>query len=194
MTAPFPKWNAFGLIPGACTEEHDSVSSGNRAPYAVSLLGLVERFGGTNQRLKLLAGLLEWRALLHHAGLMQGFQWINGSFIEDVEQSKDRPPNDIDVVTFFHVPKGETQASLSKRFPNLSDRDPLGSQAIHSSVMPLNSSPEMLVNWAVFYSGLFSHTRNGIWKGFFQITLNRTEDLQAQALLIQLEQQQSNLT
>jgi hypothetical protein len=37
-------------------------------------------------------------------GLDNGFQWIDGSFVEDVEKSRGRAPGDVDIVTFAHRP------------------------------------------------------------------------------------------
>jgi hypothetical protein len=45
----------------------------------------------------IIEGLLRLRATLRQAGLDRGFQWVNGSFTEDVETEQRRAPNDIDV-------------------------------------------------------------------------------------------------
>lgn len=45
-------------------------------------------------------GLLDLRAELTLAGKSDGFQWVDGSFTEDVEVQQGRTPNDVDVVTF----------------------------------------------------------------------------------------------
>jgi hypothetical protein len=39
-------------------------------------------------------------------GIVEGFQWIDGSFIEDAEKSRGRPPADIDIITFGGRPAG----------------------------------------------------------------------------------------
>ena len=55
------------------------------------------------QRVDLAEGFLAYRAALHYWDVTNGYQWINGSFVENVEQSsKARPPRDIDVVTFYY--------------------------------------------------------------------------------------------
>lgn len=53
------------------------------------------------ERRELLKGLLEFRSELHRIGLVDGIQWLDGSFIENVEEIEGRHPKDIDVVTFL---------------------------------------------------------------------------------------------
>jgi hypothetical protein len=63
---------------------------------------VVLRYGVTAERAAILTGLLDYRAALRNVGIMDGFQWLDGSFVEDVEAIRSRPPSDIDVVTFAH--------------------------------------------------------------------------------------------
>lgn len=81
--------------------------------------------GKTEARRRLLAGLLNFRVALHEAGLVEGFQGIDGSFVENVEERESRSPEDIDLVTFFSIPGGHTQETLLKRFPGLFDNSRL---------------------------------------------------------------------
>ena len=46
-----------------------------------------------------MAGFLSFRDALQATGLVKGFQWINGSFLENVEEVEERNPRDIDVVS-----------------------------------------------------------------------------------------------
>ena len=93
-------------------------SSRDRSPYRASLVDVVARFGGSESRRRLLSGLLDFRAALHAAGAVRGFQWIDGSFVENAEFSRGRAPGDIDAVTFFHVPEGYTEESFANAFPD----------------------------------------------------------------------------
>jgi hypothetical protein len=81
-------------------------SSPDRSPYRVDLISFIDRFSTTAPRVKILDGLLRFRAWLHNLGILSGFQWVDGSFLEDIETIAKRPPNDIDVVTFFDMPPG----------------------------------------------------------------------------------------
>jgi hypothetical protein len=60
---------------------------------------VVLRFGNSPERIAILDGLLSYRLALTTAGMVDGFQWLDGSFTEDVETLQRRSPNDIDVVT-----------------------------------------------------------------------------------------------
>lgn len=102
-----PAWNAQGVLPPVGVADPTSTI---RSPYVVPLIEVVHRFGTTVERRTILGGLMRYRAALHAIGLVQGFQWLDGSFLEDVEGLESRPPNDIDVVTFFRLLPGETEA------------------------------------------------------------------------------------
>jgi hypothetical protein len=70
------------------------------------MLEVAQRFAGLPGRRHLVEGLLRYRADLAKLGFVRGFQWLDGSFAEDVEANEQRTPNDIDVVTFAHSPAG----------------------------------------------------------------------------------------
>ena len=74
------------------------------APYNVPLLQVADRFGTSKERIEILKGLIAYRDELRTAGFLNGFQWLDGSFMENVEKNRSRPPGDIDVVTFSHRP------------------------------------------------------------------------------------------
>lgn len=82
-----------------------------------TLLDVVMRFGTSGERRHVLQGWLAHRAALHHLGLVSGFQWIDGSFVEDVETLRGRAPNDVDVVSFVDAP-----AALPLQDPALDQR------------------------------------------------------------------------
>ena len=42
----------------------------------------------------LLQGFLNYRKKLHELGLVQGVQWLDGSFVENIEVLESRAPND----------------------------------------------------------------------------------------------------
>lgn len=67
------------------------------SPYPVAMLEVVKRFGISAERRVILAGLLQMRADMRAAGIA-GFQWLDGSFCQDIEAQEGRPPGDIDVV------------------------------------------------------------------------------------------------
>ena len=180
-----PDWNYDGVLPAS---EGDDPAAGIRSPYIVSLVALVERFGNTQRRRGLLRGLLDFRAELHKAGVVQGFQWVNGSFMENVEQNDNRPPNDIDLVTFFHVPQGYTNETLAQAFPYTFNQIILKENfSVDAYFVTLNqNTQEKIINSSRYWHNLWSHTRGGIWKGYLQIDLINSDDQQAR---LQLDQQ-----
>src|ERR1700686_1977956 len=70
------------------------------SPYASTIGEFVLRYAVSVERNAILKGLLDYRAALQNIGVSTGFQLLDGSFVEDVENIRLRPPGDIDVVTF----------------------------------------------------------------------------------------------
>ena len=174
-----PEWDSSGLLPpylGSPTSDK------GRSPYHVGLTDVVLRFGDTTARRTLLTGLLDYRAVLYAAGIREGFQWINGSFVEDKRGHSEQEPSDIDVVTFFHTPAEQTQEALATANPLLFEaRRRYGVDAYY---VDLDSGDlSYLVRMSAYWSSLWSHSRNGQWKGYLEVTLSDDEDAAARAVL-----------
>lgn len=88
------------FIPGATPSDTGAV-----APYRTDLADFAERFAGTVERRAILSGLVAYRTALRAIGITSGFQWLDGSFVEDCEAVRGRVPKDIDLVTFSFRPK-----------------------------------------------------------------------------------------
>ena len=172
---PFTLWDSDGFIPPIGSS--DSTSS-NRSPYYVSMYELVEDFGHTQARQRLLNGFLDYRAELREAGLVRGFQWVNGSFLEDVETREMRDPDDIDVVTFFHLPDGHNEETLYHAHQSIFDQSATKSKyAVDSHYVCLNTERmEYIINGSTYWYSLWSHTREGRWKGYLRIDLAGDDD------------------
>jgi hypothetical protein len=184
-----PPWNAEGILPPI---DAAAPISANRAPYAVSLSDFVLRFSTSQKRIEILTGLLNYRAALHAAGLTSGFQWANGSFMEHVEicPRRQRPPNDVDVVTFYHLPAGATQATVAAGAPELFPSTPAEHDTLKNKYLvdafpiSLGGSSERLVDRSAYWYGVWGHQRDTFkWKGFLQLDLAPAEDAPARALL-----------
>lgn len=183
MNASLPHWSNAGVLPPV--RPNSPGHSAERSPYTVSLSVFVERFSSSPERIKILQGFLQFRARLHEVGLVSGFQWLDGSFMEHVELLESRPPNDIDVVTFFELPAGETQTSLMQRDTGLFTQELLKNIYFVDGYFAQLGQPTdrlQVKNIAYWYS-MWSHRRNGVWKGFVQVDLDPTEDAEALALL-----------
>lgn len=174
-TVAIPPWTAQGVLPPTDSEAPASV---NRSPYHVSLVDFVLHFGRTERRRAIVSGLLDFRAALHAIGLVDGFQWIDGSFLENIEAVEERDPHDVDLVTFFHSPDGADQASLLRASPRLFDPDATRERyRVDAYFVQLNTTaPETLVSQCTYWNSLWSHRRNGQWKGYLRVDLDLADD------------------
>ena len=165
-----PNWDASGLIPPIDPENPTSKA---RSPYFATLGELTVQFGTTPERLALLDGLLQYRQMWHQAGSHLGFQWIDGSFVEDKERNLGSAPDDIDVVTFFVVPPGFSQETFVATYQQLFDQERIKAVLkIHAFFVVLNDiDPVRLIERSVYWSSVFSHSRENLWKGYIQIDL-----------------------
>ena len=180
-----PDWDSNGLLPA---NDVDNPISKNRSPYTVSLHDLVARFSNSEHRRKLLRGLLDFRAELRGAGIVAGFQWIDGSFAEHIEENENRIPIDIDLVTFLHLPIGLTAEALFQKFQSLFNRHNIKSKhSIDAYFVQLDGvMPEELVRESSYWHSVWAHTRDGQWKGFIQLGL-ADDDKLARAELDRLD-------
>ena len=186
IIVPIPPWTAAGVIPPVNLR---SATGADRSPYTVSLSDVVLQLGTTRERRAILDGLLRYRERLHVAGLVRGFQWLDGSFLEQIELLEERPPNDLDVVTFFHLPSGATQrdiqAHLAEAFPLArAERDTVKAVFhVDPYWVCLDKPPGALVRSSAFWYSMWSHRRDASWKGFVQIDLGDAKDAIAAAEL-----------
>lgn len=171
-----PAWNLQGTIPpvrpGVAGTDPD------RSPYKVPLHAFVDRMANSLERVSIAEGLLQFRRQIHGLGITHGFQWLDGSFLEHVEVTEGRAPQDVDVVTFFEVPAGETEATLVAKNPRLFDHA-LVKRAYkvdsYWDVLGMPMSAVTIQRVSYWYS-MWSHRRDGVWKGFVQVDLDPMQD------------------
>ena len=195
-----PDWNNAGLLPPFLG---NPASPRDRSPYRASLSETMVRFGSAGvDRRELLSGLLDFRAALHEAGLTRGFQWIDGSFVEDVESSRERAPRDIDVVTFFYIPEGHTEESFADEFPDIFYPSAMKRDfGIDAYPMPIDLSDlDAFIRGVVYWHDMWSHarggpmTREGTRKGYLQVNLDPSEDESARAELDRMNHENGGLS
>lgn len=173
-----PSFTISGSLPpymGGDPTIKDSVS-----PYAASLEELCGRFATSPERVEILNGFLSYRRALKAAGFSGGFQWIDGSFIEDVEALRGRPPADIDIVTFTYPPPelySDTDSFLNQ-FSSLLDPDQTKLNfSCDAYIVDLHQPSLQLVGDTSYWFGLFSHQRDtALWKGIVSVDLDADED------------------
>ena len=177
-----PEWNTVGLLPPI---NQANPISPERSPYNVALLDVIMRFATSPERRQVLLGFLDYRAALHGMGLVNGFQWLDGSFLEQVEALEGRPPRDMDVVTFFDLPQGLDQRSLAQRHGTLFDQKHVKATYTMDAYFVVLGEPT--VHWHVksiaYWYSMWSHRRDGLWKGFVQVDLDPAQDGNARAIL-----------
>jgi hypothetical protein len=184
-TINIPDWDAEGYLPALLGHETMEVS---HPPYPVSLTDLVRRFRGSDRRREILSGFLGFRANLYHAGLNDGIQWINGSFVNDKMSQKGEEPGDIDVITLFNVPPGVTQQQLLTGSPELFGGPGVNRNKelfdVDSYFVSLNSGSVSYTTKSIaFWNNLWYHTKEGRRKGFLSVDLAPNEDQDAANLL-----------
>lgn len=159
------------------------------SPYRASISELARQFATSAERKAILTGLLNYRHKLKSIGFTSGFQWFDGSFLEDCETQRSRAPADIDIVSFAHRPV--THATRSA-FNGLWSRNqdlfsPPESKRLFlcdAYFVDLDLQPTVVVDRTRFWFGLFSHTKVGeTWKGIVQVPLH-SDDSNARKLLV----------
>jgi hypothetical protein len=152
------------------------------SPYLCNTLELCQRFSTSKQRISILRGLIEFRNVLNENGILNGFQWLDGSFIENIEISEKRPPNDLDLVTFYLGIPMETQAEICENFPEFANSE-VSKQKYKLDHYPVDFgyNPFVTVESTRYWIQLFSHNRLGVWKGMLKLELN-TPDIDKQAI------------
>lgn len=154
----------------------NSTDSAQISPYKTTFSEFANRLATSPERAQLLLGMLEYRKAIRGLGFTSGFQWVDGSFAENVEQSQGRAPKDIDLVTFAHPPTGLDKQEINRLMdanPDIFNRSQAKDKfGCDTFIVPLGQSPEILVRRATYYFQLFSHRRDDqVWKGFLQIPL-----------------------
>lgn len=183
MYNSIPEWNSSAVLPPI--RPGNDGTDADRSPYQVSLTDVVERFGVSGERRQILRGLIKYRQELYALGINTGFQWLDGSFVEHIEDIEARPPNDIDVVTFFYLPNSLNQQDFASKAGDLFDREKVKEKFLVDAYLCLLGEPmgTTEVKKVSYWYSIWSHRRNGVWKGFIQINMDKDEDKAGMSLL-----------
>lgn len=159
------------------------------SPYQATMVEVVECFSTSPERVEILWGLLQYRNALVAAGLVNAFQWLDGSFVENVEVLESRSPGDVDVVTFFRrpVPDEEWRTWFLANRNLFTPAYTKATYRCDAYGVDLGTPPENVVRWTRYWFGLFSHKRvTKQWKGMVQIQLSAEDNAAAAARLREL--------
>jgi len=147
------------------------------SPYPATTIELVNRFATSNERVSILKGFLQFRAQLQNFGLINGFQWLDGSFLEDIETQENRAPRDLDLITMYWGYDREFQLLLVNALPEFRDKDlAKKSYLIDHFGFDAGESPSFTIELTRYWVQLFTHNRNKVWKGMIRIGLNTPAD------------------
>jgi hypothetical protein len=183
MPPPIPDFDHNLVIP---PHKGDPRIMSDVSPYPCTTVDLCRKLGTSPERKAILGGFLDFRDRLRSEGMIQGFQWLDGSFLENIEVMESRPPKDLDVVTFFWGYDFPFQVQLSAVFPEFANPT-LAKASFSLDHYPVDAgySPAFTVESARYWSQLFSHNRLGVWKGMLKIELNTpTDDIAARSELL----------
>ena len=180
-----PPFDIHGVLPPIRPDQ--GPGSGDRSPYTTDMLTFCERFGDTSERRAILRGLLNLRDALRGLGIVKGFQWLDGSFVEDVERLRSRAPADIDVVTFCAFGDTEQQRLLESIDPAKAKETYMVDHYFvqtDGQTDPERASAD-LTRWAAYWYSMWAHQRDTQrWKGFASVLLS-SNDVQARMWLDQ---------
>ena len=188
-----PNFTTSGVLPpftGSSAAQHAEAS-----PYNVLMTEIVARFATSIERIQILEGLLNYREKLRSVGFTDGFQWIDGSFVEDceAENNRGRAPADVDVVTYVYRPLnsvGDAYLSNAELVPIIAanpdlfvSKESKASYLCDAYHVDLCLPPDMLVQRTAYWFGLFSHSRvSNLWKGILSVSIE-SDDTDARTIL-----------
>lgn len=177
---PVPGFTIDGVLPPFLGLEPVEAAD-QMTPYVVTPADVVAALGTTANRRDILGKWFAHRHELRELGF-SGFQWLDGSFLEDKE------PADLDLVIFYEPPAGmplPDLIALANANANLFAHAAVKAQfRLDAYFLRLDGDPTFLVQGAAYYLGLFSHQRvTSIWKGML---LTRFDDVAMDAAAVQL--------
>lgn len=174
-----PPFSPSGLLPpylGA----NPGASSLGMSPYRTTIDEFITRFNTSDERREILRGFLRFRQRTRTLGL-QGWQWLDGSFLENIETNEGRAPRDLDVVTFSPRPAslqslGALQAWVAQNLDVFNPDQAKANFRCDARFVDLRFPAYDVVSQARYWFGLFSHQRvTAIWKGMLELELPQND-------------------
>ncbi|HBD26831.1 hypothetical protein [Flavobacterium sp.] len=161
----------------------DPTDKSQLSPYLSNSFEFTKHFATSPERVEILKGLLKFRKKLNDVGIIEGFQWLDGSFTENIEIVERRSPRDLDIVTLFN-PKKLTPEQVKNIEDNFVEFFDFQTSKTNYKLdhYPFNYAmdPLFTVDYTRYWIQLFSHNRLGVWKGIIRLELN-TPDLDNEA-------------
>lgn len=150
---------------------------GDLSPYSCTISDLCYRFATSKKRIEILKGYITFRKKMTSIGIIEGFQWLDGSFLENIEVSEGRDPNDLDAVTFYSGNSSPDIGHIMSLFPEFS------SSSLSKTIYGLDHYPVdftylpiVTVEITRYWIQLFTHNRANVWKGILHLPINTDKD------------------
>lgn len=171
---PIPNFDHNNVLPPHLGNPTDKT---HLSPYNCTILELCHKFCTSQQRIQILKNLIIFRQKLTTFGVIYGFQWLDGSFVENIEVSETRHPNDLDLITFYGGLSISEQHNIRINLPEFFN-PVMAKSSFLLDHYPLDYGfkPEVTVELTRYWVQLFTHNRLGIWKGILRLPLNTPID------------------
>ncbi len=171
---PIPNFDHNNVLP---PHLGNPINRTQLSPYPCTILELCHHFSTSQQRIIILKNYVSFRQRMTNEGILYGFQWLDGSFIENVETSQQRSPRDLDVVTFYGGLSIPQQTAIRGSFPEFANPTLAKTNYLldHYPV-DYSFSPDVTVEQTRYWIQLFTHNRLGVWKGMLRLPLNTPID------------------
>ena len=141
------------------------------SPYNCDIMEVCRHFSTSPVRIAILKELVRFRLRCVEHGI-QGRQWIDGDFVENIEASENRDPDHVVVISLIYRLEKEHNQRVLHSFPEFVDsklsRETL---RVEHHAFVINLSPEYTVLFSKHWNMLYGHNRRGIWKGMLEMPL-----------------------
>lgn len=163
-----PPFDHNGVIPPYLG--NPASSSNFVSPYPTDSLELCQRFATSKERIEILKRFMAFREEMRKFGI-SGFQYLDGSFLEDIENSSEkRPPNDLDLLTFYAPITSDQETEILNNFSDFVDRSKCKINfRLDHLIVNLGSHPVNIVEFTRYFIQLFTHNRSNVWKGMLKL-------------------------
>lgn len=180
---PIPPFTIDGILPPFLGQEPGGPAA-MMSPYQVSVTEVVARFGTTDDRKAILNNWLDHRDKMREIGITKGFQWLDGSFLEN------KDPDDLDIITFLHRPDAAKDivswnTIMVSNKGVLSRKGAKTTYRLDAFFIDLDGTIRSAISTSRYYLQLFSHQRKTfLWKGMLEVQMgDSTDEASARTLL-----------
>lgn len=178
-----PDFDHNGVIPPHIG--NPEMGAHRMSPYPTTSLEFCQKFATSIERIDILKRFLEFRNEMRKNGIT-GFQWLDGSFLEDIENSgRNRPPEDLDLLTFYYPLTKDQQINIITNFNEFRDRKACKAKfKLDHILINIGGDPLLTIESTRYFLQLFTHNRDQVWKGMLKIEVGIiNEDVDAENFL-----------